>query len=125
MSTSKTLAPAGEKDSFWYIFAYNEDKDIYENIHYGYVFFSNGNLDYKGFDFSTNILRSFKMDDVEQVMTWNSQQKNNVIKIENKTYNIISSKNDTLRLQYANSKKKRVLINLKNKNPTVLKSFKL
>ncbi|MBP0613608.1 hypothetical protein J8J42_11205 [Chryseobacterium sp. cx-311] len=114
-----------EKDSFWYIFAYNKEEEVYENINYGYVFYGNGSIDYKGFDFSTNTLKSFRMNDVKQVMKWDYEQKNNVLKIENKTYDILEFKKDTIVLQYFNDRKKRILINLRDKNPTILKSVKL
>lgn len=114
-----------DEKSFWYIFAYNKEKNIYENINYGYVFYTNGSIDYRGFDFSTKTLKSFRMNDVKQVMKWDYQQANNVLKIENKTYNILKFEKDTLVLQYSNDKKKRILINLKDKNPTILKSIRL
>ncbi|WP_346984951.1 hypothetical protein [Chryseobacterium sp. POE27] len=114
-----------EKNSFWYIFAYNKEENIYENINYGYIFYPDGSIDYKGFDFSTNSLKSFRMDDVKQVMKWNYQQKDNVLEIENKTYDVLKFKVDTLILQYSNDKKKRILINLQTKNPSKLKSFRL
>ncbi|MFC3161019.1 hypothetical protein SAMN05443633_101100 [Chryseobacterium arachidis] len=114
-----------EKNSFWYIYASNKEENIYENINYGYKFYPDGSIDYKGFDFSTNSLKNFRMDDVKQIMKWNYQQKDNVLKIENKTYDVLKFKEDTLILQYSNDKKKRILINLQTNNPTKLKSFRL
>ncbi|UHO36716.1 hypothetical protein H5J24_12835 [Chryseobacterium capnotolerans] len=75
--------------------------------------------------FSSNTLRSFRMNDVKPIMKWDYQQKTNILKIENKTYDILELKKDTLVLQYSNDKKKRILVNLRAKNPIILKSIKL
>jgi len=113
-----------ENGNFWYIFHENNDKNVYENINYGYVFINNGNLDYRNYDFSTNKTNSFRMNDVKQIMKWkliNSKE----IQIEHKIYSIKRFDKDTLILTYQNSNKNRILINLKNKNPRELIRFKL
>lgn len=112
-----------EKDSFWYIFHDDNADGVFENLNYGYEFYSSGKLDYMGFDISTNTLQSFRMDDVKQVLTWDYNNEENSIRIEHKKYEIISTENDTLVLKYENLNKNRILINLKKNNTSILKTF--
>lgn len=111
-----------EKGNLWFIFKENSNEAEYENINYGYTFFDNGKLDYKIFDFSLNKPHSFKMDDLKQVLTWEFIEPNS-IRIEHKIYKILKFDEDTLRLKFVDSDKTRLLINLRNKNPRVLKIY--
>lgn len=110
-----------KEDNVWYIFT-EKKVNSFENINYAYCFYPNGKLDYQIYDFSTDSLRSFRMNDVKQLMRWDYENEQNILKIENKKYKIIKFEEDTLVLKYINSNKKRILINLRNKNPTTFKS---
>ncbi len=111
-----------KKDSFWYIFVPTEEVDLYENFNYGYKFFPNGKLDYMGFNFRTKMLESYRDDDVIFNSTWEDKGQKK-IKIKHREYNIIKDIADTLFLEDIKINKKLILINLKNKNPEILRIY--
>ena len=115
-----------EDDSFWYIYEYDSINKIYKNINYGYKFKSNGNLTYMNFDFSSHQLNEYVniMNDVKQLRKWKYHLKDNFLEINNRKYKIIFFDNDTLILGYVNNSKKMALINLRKKNPEILKYYK-
>jgi hypothetical protein len=78
------------------------------------------------YDFSTGtIVEYFNiMEDIVTVFKWNYYETEDLLKIEDKTWKIIYHSNDTLILQYPKTGNKRVLINLKDKNPEFLKDFR-
>ncbi|MDR2840526.1 MAG: hypothetical protein LBV75_04600 [Paludibacter sp.] len=106
-------------DSFWYIFQYDTLSNKYQNSSYGYKFYMHQKCLYVYYDYSTDKIREFDIDDVVYTKKWNYNKKNNKIQIQDFEYQIVGFNEDTLILK--NKSDKIVsLINLYRKNPQIM-----
>lgn len=101
-----------KEDAFWYIFDFNKEQNKYENINYGYKFYKNNSCEYMHYDFSSNKLLKFEVEDIVSDETWELNIKDSIIRIQNFKYKITSYSKDTIHLQFIRDNK---LTNLREK----------
>lgn len=106
-------------NNFWYSYEYDDKSDSYRINNYGYKFHDN-KVDIMSYDFEKNEMSEIIIDDVYIPKEWYVDSSKRTLHFKGDDYDILYQNQDTLLLQIPSIRKRLLLINCGEVNPTLV-----